>query len=63
MEHFLITYKTIMKVLLFIQLLTLKIRLVVGSGLTNYDWYVSPTEHDGFGDGAVIIHIKLWSLQ
>ena len=29
-----------------------RLRLVVGSGLTNYDWYVSPTGNNGFGDGS-----------
>ena len=29
-----------------------RMRLIIGSGLTNYKWYVSPTGHDGFGDGS-----------
>lgn len=29
-----------------------RLRLVVGTGLTGYEWYVSPTGHNGFGDGS-----------
>ncbi|WP_365906963.1 Ig-like domain repeat protein [uncultured Methanobrevibacter sp.] len=29
-----------------------RLRLVIGTGLTNYDWYVSPDGHNGFGDGS-----------
>lgn len=29
-----------------------RLRLIVGTGLTDYDWYVSPTGHNGFGDGS-----------
>ena len=29
-----------------------RLRLVIGSGLTDYEWYVSPTGHNGFGDGS-----------
>ncbi len=29
-----------------------RLRLVIGSGLTDYDWYVSPAGHNGFGDGS-----------
>ena len=36
-----------------------RLRLIVGTGLTDYDWYVSPTGHNGLVMEVMIIHIKL----